>query len=55
MPLGGSLLWNKDWGPCDHPKQGMHRNCLELMAATLAVKTFLKDPTGMTVMLQLDN
>jgi len=42
-------------GPWGHPEQGMHINCLELLAATLAVKTFLKDLTGMTVLLQLDN
>ena len=33
----------------------MHINCLELLAATLAVKTFLKGHSGMSVLLQLDN
>jgi len=42
-------------GPWGHPEQGMHIICLELLAATLAVKTFLKNLTGMTVLLQLDN
>jgi len=51
--LGGSLQWNKDWGPWGHPEQGMHINCLELLAATLAVKTFLKDLTGMTVIITI--
>ena len=33
----------------------MHINCLELLAATLAAKTFLKSRTGQLVLLQLDN
>ncbi|XP_065890962.1 uncharacterized protein [Dysidea avara] len=33
----------------------MHINCLELLAATLAVKTFLKGHSEMSVLLQLDN
>ena len=33
----------------------MHINCLELLAATLATKTFLKDQVGVSVLLQLDN
>ena len=33
----------------------MHINCLELLAATLAVKAFLKDQRGVSVRLQLDN
>ena len=36
-------------------EQAMHINCLELLAATLAVKTFLKDASGISVLLQLDN
>ena len=36
-------------------EQDMHINCVELLAATLAVKTFLKDQTGASVLLQLDN
>ena len=42
-------------GPWSHSEQGMHINCLELLAATLAVKTFLKGQTGKSVLLQLDN
>jgi len=42
-------------GPWGQLEQGMHINCLELLAATLAVKTFLKDCTGTSVLLQLDN
>ena len=33
----------------------MHINCLELLAATLTVKTFMKDVSGTSVLLQLDN
>ena len=33
----------------------MHINSLELLAAMLAVKTFLKDASGISVLLQLDN
>jgi len=33
----------------------MHIYCLELLAATLAMKTFLKDHTGISVLLWLDN
>jgi len=42
-------------GPWGQLEQGMHINRLELLAATLAVKTFLKDRTGTSVLLQLDN
>ena len=33
-------------GPWSHSEQEMHINCLELLAATLAVKTFMKDQMG---------
>jgi len=33
----------------------MHINCLELLAATLAVKTFMKNRHGSAVLLQMDN
>ena len=42
-------------GPWSHLEQGIHTNCLELLAATLVAKTFLKGQTGMSVLLQLDN
>jgi len=42
-------------GPWSQLEQGMHINCLELVAATLAVKTFLKGQSGTSVLLQLDN
>ena len=40
------------WSP---KEQMMHINCLEPLAADLAVKTFLKDRQGVSVLLQLDN
>ena len=33
----------------------MHINCLELLAATLAVKTFVKNLTQVSVLLRIDN
>ena len=42
-------------GPWSQSEQGMHINCLELLAATLAAKTFLKGQIGQSVLLQLDN
>ena len=33
----------------------MHINCLELSAATLAVQAFIKDLSGIEILLQLDN
>jgi len=42
-------------GPWSQSEQKMHINCLELLAATLAVKSFLKGQTNMSVLLQLDN
>ena len=40
------------WTP---QEQLLHINCLELLAADLALKSFLKDQQGVTVLLQLDN
>ena len=42
-------------GPWSQLEQQMHINCLELLAATLAVKSFVKDQKGISVLLQLDN
>ena len=36
-------------------EQTMHINCLELLAATLAVKTFMKNAPQSSILLQLDN
>ena len=42
-------------GPWSQEEQEMHINCLELLAATLAVQSFLKNQVGVSVLLQLDN
>ena len=42
-------------GPMGPPRARNAHNCLELLAATLAVKTFLKDLTEITVLLKLEN
>ena len=43
--MGWRALCNgsRTGGPLSHLEQGMHINCLELLAAILAAKTFLKD------------
>ena len=46
VSTGGS--WNSQ-------EQLLHINCLELLAAELAMKTFLKSRQGISVLLQLDN
>ncbi len=53
------------WGAvCNHQKTGrpwsreeqnLHINCLELLAATLALKTFTKGQTDLSVLLKMDN
>ena len=42
-------------GPQSQTECRMHINCLELLAATLAVHTFLKNKTRISVLLRLDN
>ena len=42
-------------GPWSLEEQRLHINCLELLTATLAVQFFLKDRTGASVQLQLNN
>ena len=41
-------------GPWSQTEYRMHINCVELLAATLAVHTFLKDKTRISVLLRLD-
>ncbi len=36
-------------------EQNLHINCVELLAATLALKTFTKGQTGLSVLLKMDN
>ena len=42
-------------GPWSHSEKQMHINCLELLAATLTVQSFVKDQKGISILLQLDN
>ena len=42
-------------GPWSQTEYRMHIKCLELLAATLAVHTFLKNKSRISVLLRLDN
>jgi len=42
-------------GPWSQQECSMHINCLELLAATLAVKTFAKAKTAISILLRIDN
>ncbi len=42
-------------GPWSQEEQNLHIYCLELLAATLALKTFTKGQTGLSVLLKMDN
>lgn len=52
---GATCQDQRTGGPWSQAEGRMHINCLELLAATLAVKTFLKNKTRMSVLLRLDN
>ena len=43
---GATCQGQRTGGPWSQAESNMHINCLELLAATLAVKTFLKNLTG---------
>ena len=43
------------WGPWSPQEQTLHINCLELLAATLAVQTFAKEKSGISILLRIDN
>ena len=53
--LGSSHQWYQNRGSTELLGAGMHINYLELLAATLAAKTFLKSQTRQSALLQLDN
>ena len=42
-------------GPWSPLEKKWHINCLELLAATLALKTFVKNTKGLSVLLKIDN
>ena len=48
----GSVTTGGLWSP---EEQSMHINCLELLAASLAVKTFAKDRENLSIQLRIDN
>ena len=52
---GASCQGTQTGGPWSQQEKNLHINCLELLAATLAVKTFLKKQTNKRVLLLLDN
>lgn len=52
---GAVCKGSRTGGPWSNLEQEMHINCLELLAATLAVQSFMKDQSGVSIRLQLDN
>ena len=42
-------------GPWSNKEKRMHINCLELLAATLAIKCFARDKTNIMILLKVDN
>ena len=42
-------------GPWSPQEQTLHINCLELLAATLAIQSFAKEKSGITILLKIDN
>ena len=55
MGWGATSSQQRTGGPWSAEESKMHINCLELLAATLAVKTFVKNLTQMSVLLRIDN
>ena len=52
---GASCQGTSTGGPWSAQERTWHINCLELLAATLALKTFAKDKRGVSVLLKIDN
>ena len=52
---GASCQGTSTGGPWSTQEKTWHINCLELLAATLALKTFVKDKKGVSVLLKIDN
>ena len=52
---GAACLGQKTGCPWYIQESKSHINCLELMGATLAVQTFAKSRTGISVLLRIDN
>ena len=52
---GATCQGSDTGGPWSALEKTWHINCLELLAATLALKTFVKNKTKLSVLLKLDN
>ena len=52
---GATCNGNRTRGPWSPSEQSLHINCLELLAATLAVQSFAKEKSGISILLQIDN
>ena len=52
---GASCQGTSTGGPWSIQEKSRYINCLELLAATLALKTFVKDKRGVSVLLKIDN
>ena len=52
---GASHQGSSTGGPWSSHEREYHINCLELLAATLALKTFAKHMTGISVLMKIDN
>ena len=52
---GASHQSTSTGGPWSPLEKEWHINCLELLAATLALKTFVKHKTGISVLMKIDN
>ena len=52
---GATCQGKRTGGPWSHQESQMHINCLELLAATLAIPTFTKGRTQISVLLRIDN
>uniref|UniRef100_A0A1X7SYM3 Reverse transcriptase domain-containing protein n=1 Tax=Amphimedon queenslandica TaxID=400682 RepID=A0A1X7SYM3_AMPQE len=52
---GASYQGTSTGGLWSHQEKQWHINCVELLAATLAVKTFLKNKVGISVLLKINN
>ena len=53
--LGACCSDHKTGDPWSHQEHMMHINCLELLAATLATRTFAKSKTAISILLRIDN
>ena len=52
---GASHQSTSTGGPWSPLEKEWHINCLELLAATLALKTFVKHKTRISVLMKIDN